>query len=206
MLKFYGRKTSINVQKAACAMGEAGLKWDWIDKDGIVGSIDSREYRKLNPASQIPTLEDDGLLVRQSNAIVRYISKKYAPTKLWPSKYSVYVEAERWMEWQATDNLKNMVTVFWGLIRTPPEKQNKDVIANAVWDLNKDFAFLNEHLAGRRYIAGNTFSMGDIPAGAAAYRFYALPIKRHHFPHLETWYQLLQERTPFRELVMVPLA
>ena len=97
MLKFYGRKTSINVQKAAWAMGEAGLKWDWIDKDGIVGSIDSREYRKLNPASQIPTLEDDGLLVRQSNAIVRYISKKYAPTKLWPSEYAAYVEASRTM-------------------------------------------------------------------------------------------------------------
>ena len=80
MLKFYGRKTSINVQKAAWAMGEAGLKWDWIDKDGTVGSIDSQEYRKLNPASQIPTLEDDGLLVRQSNPIVRYISIKYAPT------------------------------------------------------------------------------------------------------------------------------
>ena len=150
MLKFYGRQTSINVQKAAWAMGEAGLKWDWIDKDGTVGSIDSQEYRKLNPASQIPTLEDDGLLVRQSNAIVRYISKKYALKELWPSENSAYVEAERWMEWQATDNWKNMVTVFWGLIRTPPEKQNKDVIANAVGELNKDFSHLNEHIADRR--------------------------------------------------------
>ena len=206
MLKFYGRKTSINVQKAAWAMGEAGLNWDWVDENGTVGSIDSKEYRKLNPASQIPTLEDDGLVIRQSNSIVRYISKKYAPTKMWPSEDSEYVEAERWMEWQATDNWKNMVTVFWGLIRTPPEKQDKEAIASSVRELNKDFSLLNEHLADRRYIAGSTFSMGDIPAGAASYRFYALPIERYNFPHLETWYRLLQERKPFRRFVMVPLA
>ena len=206
MLTLYGRKTSINVQKAAWAMGEAELDWNWIDKDGIVGSIDSPEYRKLNPTSQIPTLDDNGLLVRQSNPIVRYIARKYAPIKLWPEQDSAYVEAERWMEWQATDNWKNMVTVFWGLIRTPPEKQDKISINRSVEYLNNDFAHLNEHLAGRRYIGGELFSMGDIPAGAATYRFYSLPIERMNFSNLEAWYTLLQERPSFRELVMVPLS
>ena len=92
MLMLYGRNSSINVQKAAWVMAEANLRWEWVDKDGTVGSIDSPEYRKLNPSSQVPTLDDDGLLVRQSNSIVRYIAKKYAKKKLLPSIESEFVE------------------------------------------------------------------------------------------------------------------
>lgn len=205
MLKLYGRNSSINVQKAAWAMGEADLKWNWIDKDGTVGSIDSLEYRKLNPAGQVPTLDDKGLIVRQSNVIVRYISKNYASSKLWPSKELDYVEADRWMEWQSTDNSKWLVPVFWGLIRTPAEQRDQNSIFNSIEELNKSFSILDSHLEGRRYVAGNSFSMGDIPAGAAAYRFFNLPIKRQEFPHLEAWYNLIQERSWFRELIMIPL-
>ena len=206
MLKLYGRNSSINVQKAAWAMGEANLRWEWIDKDGTVGSIDSAEYRNLNPASQIPTLDDDGLLVRQSNSIVRYIAKKYAKNKLLPSIESQFVEADRWMEWQATDNSKSLVPVFWGLIRTAPGDQDKIAIRAAITELNKSFRLLNDHLEGKRYVTGNSFSIGDIPAGAAAYRFFSLPIERNSFPHLESWYQNLKKRAAFRELVMVPLS
>ena len=126
--------------------------------------------------------------------------------QLWPAKDAAYVEAERWMEWQATDNWKNMVTVFWGLIRTPAEKQDKVAISKSVEALNKDFALLNEHLSDRLYIAGRNFSMGDIPPGAAAYRFFALPINRDSFPHLEVWFTRLQERRHFRDLVQIPLS
>ena len=206
MLKLYGRNSSINVQNAAWAMGEANLQWDWIDKDGTVGSIDSPEYRKLNPASQIPTLDDDGLLVRQSNTIVRYIAKKYASKQLLPSLESEFVEADRWMEWQATDNSKIMVTVFWGLIRTPLVDQDKKAIENATSELNKSFGLLNDHLGGKCYVVGNSFSIGDIPAGAAAYRFFSLPIERNSLPNLESWYKKLKNRTAFRKLVMVPLS
>lgn len=202
----YGRNSSINVQKAAWAMGEANLQWEWIDKDGTVGSIDSPEYRKLNPASQIPTLDDDGLLVRQSNSIVRYVAKKYGSNKLLPSIESEFVEADRWMEWQATDNSKSLVPVFWGLIRTAPGDQDKKAIDIATRDLNKSFGLLNDHLEGKRYVAGNSFSIGDIPAGAAAYRYFSLPIERSSLPHLEAWYQYLKNRTAFRELVMTPLS
>ena len=110
------------------------------------------------------------------------------------------------MEWQATDNSKSLVPVFWGLIRTAPGDQDKNAIRVATTELNKSFGLLNDHLEGKQYVAGNSFSIGDIPAGAAAYRFYSLPIERDSFPHLETWYQILKKRTAFRELVMVPLS
>ena len=155
MLKLYGRNTSINVQKAAWAIAEARLDWDWVDRYGSVGSIDSVEYRKINPAAQIPTLCDNELLIRQSNTIVRYIAKTYSKSSLWPQNVNEYIEAERWMDWQAIDNWKNLGIVFWGLIRTPKSERNNKSIFQATEALISDFLLLND-----RYLLGSGIRIG----------------------------------------------
>ena len=206
MFKVYGRNSSINVQKAVWAMGEAGLEWEWLDKGGVFGTVNVPNYATINPQVRIPTLDDNGLLVRQSNVIVRYVARKYAPDLLLPKNEEAYVEAERWMDWQASDNGAPMVKVFWGLVRTPPEKRDEAEIRAALEVLHGQFAVLDAHLADRSYVAGDIFSMGDIPPGAAAYRYLSMDINRPTLPHLERWFHLLQERENYRNLVMVPLA
>jgi glutathione S-transferase len=116
------------VQKVAWALAEMNLNFDWVDKHGIVSSIDSLSYRKINPAAQIPTLDDNGFLLRQSNAIVRYLSHFYPEGTLCPTEPKAYAEAERWMGWQATDLWGALRPVFWGLIRTPPKYRDIDLI------------------------------------------------------------------------------
>ena len=55
------------------------------------------------------------------------------------------------------------------------------------------------------YVAGDFFSMGDIPPGAAAYRYLSMDIDRPTYPHLDQWYQRLQERDSYRNLVAAVL-
>ena len=98
-----------------------------------------------------------------------------------------------------------MVKVFWGLVRTPPEKRDEAEIQAALEVLHGQFAILDAHLADHSYIAGDIFSMGDIPPGAATYRYLSMDINRPTYPHLERWFHLLQERENYRNLVMVPL-
>tara|TARA_B100000315_G_scaffold258478_2_gene310773 strand:+ start:641 stop:1270 length:630 start_codon:yes stop_codon:yes gene_type:complete len=204
----YGRNTSINVQKAVWTLGELGLDFDWIDKDGTVGSINSADYRELNPAAQIPTIDDNGIILRQSNAIVRYLAHTYPEGNLCPTEQPSYAEAERWMEWQATDCWSCMRPVFWGLIRTKPEDQNMAEINKNIETCHKEFTFLNDFLADRPYIAGDQFSMGDIPAGCAVQRYFNLPAEHMQwpdFPHLKAWFNRLSERPAFKQYVMLPL-
>ena len=91
----YGRISSINVQKVAWALTEINLDFDWVDKNGTVSSIDSPSYRTINQAAQIPTLDDNGILLRQFNAIVRYLSHFYPEGKLCQTEAKAYAEAER---------------------------------------------------------------------------------------------------------------
>ena len=201
----HGRQSSINVQKASWALREVGLEFEWIDKDGNFGSIDTPQYRQLNPTGRVPTLVDDGTIVRQSNVIVRYVAQKYGQGTLWPDGIDQVAAADYWMDWQAIENWRPMVAVFWGIVRTPPEKQDPEAIARDSAALCKEFEHLNNHLDGRPFVVGERFAMGDIPVGAAAHRFFTLPIDRPRLAHLEAWYGRLKERPAFAECVMVSL-
>ena len=208
MRTLYGRISSINVQKAVWALAELGLEFEWVDKDGTVGSIDSPEYRKLNPAAQIPTIDDDGIILRQSNAIVRYLAHTYGEGELSPLDQQAYAEAERWMGWQATDLWNFLRPVFWGLIRIKPEDRDMAAINKNIEICHQEMALVNDFLEDRLYIAGDAFSMGDIPTGCAAYRYYALPaepMSRPDLPHVKAWYDRLCERPAFQEYIMLPL-
>ena len=55
-------------------------------------------------------------------------------------------------------------------------------------------------------MAGDGFTMGDIPLGCFVNRWYQLPIERPAHDHLAAWYERLQARPAYREHVMLPLS
>ena len=205
MLSLYGRETSINVQKVAWALGELGLKFDWIDRKGQIGSVDVEDYEKLNPARRIPTLVDNGLILNQSNSIVRYLASVHQGN-LWLEDPGERAQADRWMEWQSTDLWADMTPTFWGLIRTPEEERNMSIIDHHIKNLATHYELLDKHLSNREFIVGDYFSMGDIPIGTGIYRYMSLPIEHPHLPNIDNWYGRLQDREVYRKYVMVPIS
>ena len=63
-------------------------------------------------------------------------------------------------------------------------------------------ALLNAALAGKRYVAGNDFSMGDIPLGVFVHRWYSIPMQRADMPNVAAWYERLKARPAFVEHVI----
>jgi glutathione S-transferase len=205
MLKIWGRNNSINVQKVMWAVGELGRPHERIDVGGAFGGLDGAEYRALNANGRIPTIEDDGIVVWESNACVRYLAARYGAGGLWPEDPVARACADMWMDWQQTTLLTDMTTVFWGLVRTPEAERDQPAIEAAAGRLGGLWRRLENHLAGRRFVAGEHFTMGDIPVGAACYRYYQLAIERPKLAAIEAWYGRLQERAPYRTHVMLPL-
>ena len=68
MLKIWGRKNSINVQKAMWAVGELGLEHERIDAGGQFGGLDTPEYRAMNPNGLVPAIDDNGTIIWESHA------------------------------------------------------------------------------------------------------------------------------------------
>jgi glutathione S-transferase len=205
MLRIWGRVNSVNVKKALWAAEELGLQYERIDAGLHFGVTKTPEYRRMNPNSLVPTIEDDGFVLWESHSIVRYLAAKHAAGTLWPTDLRVRADAERWMDWAFTFQ-SAMRDVFWGLIRTPPEKRDaKAIEAGARRSADLLEAVLETALAGKDYLAGKSFTMADIPLGCEVQRWMRVPLERPRLPNIEAWFERLRARPAFLKIVDVPL-
>ena len=205
MLKILGRRTSGNVMKPLWAADEIGLEYEQTDIGGKFGGNREPEYLAMNPMGLVPTLVEDDLVLWESNAITRYLSEKYGHGSLCPADPRVRAAADTWMDWQQTACAPMMFPVFWGLVRTPEAERDYDKINAGIERGYEVWGVLDRHLEGRAFVAGDELTMGDIPIGPQAHRWFNLVEKRPSMPNFEAWYQRLTERPAFRKNVMIPI-
>ncbi len=202
-LTIWGRHTSSNVQKLLWGCAEMGVAFGRPDMAGKFGFTD--DYLAMNPNRVVPTIDDDGFILWESNACLRYLAEKYGRGGLWPEDPHVRADADRWMDWQTATFWPALRPVFHQMIRTPPEDQDPKLIANGIAAAGEISAVLDAALADRPFVAGDSLTMGDIPIGGVIYRWYALDIDRPERPNIRAWYERLQERPGFAEHIMIPL-
>ncbi len=205
MLMIWGRTNSVNVKKALWTAEELGVKYERIEAGLQFGVNKTPEYLKMNPTGLVPTINDDGFVLWESHTIVRYLAAKHGAGTLWPTDLKMRADAERWMDWAFTFQ-NAMRPVFWGLIRTPDEKRDMKAIEDGRRRCIKLLAIPEAGLAGRQYVAGNAFTMGDIPLGCEVQRWMRVPIERPAFPNVHAWFERLCARPLFRKLVDLPLS
>ena len=202
MLKIWGRSTSVNVQKVMWAIGELGLASERIDIGGPFGKNNEPAYLAMNPNGLVPTMEEDGFLLWESNSIVRYLAGKHSPGRLEPSDPRERARAGSWMDWQLTVAAPAITPVFWGLIRTPPEKRDHAAIEAGKVKSMAVMKILDAQLAKTAHVAGDALSMGDIPVALMTYRFRRLVADRPGLDNLERWFTGIEQRPAFKEHVL----
>src|SRR6202140_854311 len=128
MLTIWGRSNSVNVQKVLWCCEELPRGYERIDAGGPFGVVSTPRYLNLNPNGLVPTIEDDGFVLWESNAIVRYLAAKHASGSVWPSDPHERADADRWMDWQTTTLQPAMGPAFVHLVRFPPEKRDATAV------------------------------------------------------------------------------
>ena len=145
MLTIWGRNNSINVQKVMWTVAELGLAHQRHDVGRQFGGLDTAEFLAMNPNGLIPTIDDDGTIVWESNAVVRYLAAKYGAGSLWPEDPAQRADADRWMDWMLNTINPHIGPVFVALIRTPPEQRDGPAIDAAAAKMADGWRVL-EHL------------------------------------------------------------
>ena len=205
MLKIWGRQSSSNVQKVLWCCDELGIPFERVDLGGRFGGNDDPKYRALNPNGLVPTINDNGFILWESNAITRYLARKYGKGALLPQDPAAAATAERWMDWQLSHLNPAMVPIFFGYIRTPPEKRDMAAIEAARKRAIELWRMVEAQLAGNLYLNGKELSLGDFGVGIWAYRWFTMPIERPDLPNFAAWYKRLSARKPYQSDVMIPL-
>jgi len=204
MLKIWGRNTSINVQKVMFAVGELGLEHQRFDFGGPFGGLDTPEYGLLNPNRLVPTIDDNGFVLWESNAIVRHLAQRYGRGTLSPADEMTFARADSWMDWSLTSLYSDVIlTCFLQLIRTPARERHAGQVETAARRAGEKLAILNQQLAGRSFIVGEQITIADIAVGTLMYRYFNMAIPRPSLPHVEAWYGRLLKRPAYQTHVMI---
>jgi len=205
MITVWGNADSVNVQKVLWCLAEIGLPHRRIDAGRHYGVVDTPAFLALNPNGLVPTIDDDGFVLWESNAIVRYLAARYAEASLWPVDVRTRAEADRWMDWTQSTLWPSLVPLFRAIMRTPVAERDIVAIRHLADEAIPVIAILDAHLATHDYIAGDAFTMGDIAVGCSIWRWFDLPLQRPPFAHVARWFDALATRAAYRKIVMVAL-
>jgi len=204
MLKVWGRNTSINVQKVMFAVGELGLAHERYDVGGPFGKLDTPEYGMLNPNRLVPTIDDGGFVLWESNAIVRHLAQRYGRGTLSPADEMTFAKADSWMDWSLTSLYQDVITTcFLQLVRTPARSRDNAAVELAARRIGQKLDILNKQLSGRAFIVAEHPTIADVAVGTLMYRYYNLAIPRPSLPNVEAWYERLTARPAYRQHVMI---
>ena len=134
----------------------AGIKYETIDVDLANGEHLQESFLSLNPFGQVPVLEDGDTVITDSNAILVYLARKYAPDFL-PTDVVLEAEVQRFLSVAAGEiaygpAAARLVTVFGAAL----DAQNAIALAH------KSFAKIEAHLEGRIWLVGNKPTIADI--------------------------------------------
>jgi len=204
MLEIFGRRSAFNVQKVMWTIGELELPYRHVEVGGAAGGLDSPEFVAMNPQGRIPVLRDDEATVWESQTIVRYLAAKHAAGTLFALDPAERSLADRFMDWAQTTLQPDFMQLFWSFYRTPEPARNAKRIDAAAARCVEHFELLDRHLADQRFLAGDHFTMGDIPAATALYRYFEMGVPTPGVSNVRRWYGELAERAAYREHVMRP--
>ncbi|MCB1386308.1 MAG: glutathione S-transferase family protein [Nitratireductor sp.] len=208
MLRIFGRKTSSNVQTVMWAVGELGLEHERIDVGGPFGGTDTAEFRAMNPNGLVPVIEDDGLVVFESNAITRYLAARHgAASGLWSDDPRVNAIGDMWMEWAKTTVYPVLIPgIFITLVRTPSKDRDPVRFEAQRKQLAAVMAIADGQLEKHGFLAGDALSVADFTFGTLLYRYFTLEFERADLPALRAYYDRLVARPAYREHAMIDYA
>ncbi len=157
MLKFYFNG-SPNPTKIALFLEEAGLPFQPMPIDTRKGDQFDPEFVKLNPNAKVPVIDDDGVIVFDSNAILLYLAEKTG--KFLPSSAADRGPLLSWLMFVATG-----VGPFSGqAVHFKHFAPEKIAYANKryQYEAERHFGIIDAHLATHKYMVGNTYTIVDM--------------------------------------------
>jgi glutathione S-transferase len=164
---------------------------------------DGRDFYEINPFGYVPVLElDDGTALREGTAIVQYLADlkpefRLAPANGTPDRYRL----QEWLSFLSSEVHKGFIPLLYAVLA------GKYGVETAKPKLEKRYVWLNEQLAGRDYLMGDTYTVADAYLyaltgwGQASWlkSVYKTDIHFDGLRNLEAWYLRMRERLAVRK-------
>ena len=217
MIRIWGRPNSICTKRVLWAFVEVGVEFELTLASGTMGpdghisrgaepwgKVHEPWFRAMNPNGTIPVIDDGGFVLWESIAIIAWLANRYGDGILHDGRPETIARAVQWMSWTNEHLEPPLNTQILELHRLPEDQRTPGAVDEAGEEIARAVEGLDAQLARTAYVAGDRFSMGDIPTGAAVYRWRVFGQWGRPMPHVDAWLARLGEREGFRRHVAPP--
>lgn len=204
MLRVLGRTTSINVRKVLWTAGELGIAYEREDWGMPLRDPHAPEFLALNPNAQVPVIVDDGFVLFESSAIIRYLCERKGDTSLLPADLRQRALLTQWLSWQGTELNAQWGYAVYALLRKEKGFDDETRIAQSLRKWEAKMRILDDQLAKSGAFVVGAFSLADISLGLSVRRWMAIPRDLPELPSVRRYYEALRTRPSGAEWMNPP--
>jgi glutathione S-transferase len=191
-LKIYGTPRS-RASRVLWLADELGLDYENIPVQFADGGTRKPEYLAINPNAKIPAIDDDGLVLFESMAILLHLAKKH-DKGLWPKTAADEARTLQWTFWAMTEAEMPIVTALQNRVILPEERRDAALADAAEKQAMPPLRVLDQALATSRYLLGDSFTIADLTVAAVVGAARRARIDLDVLPHLSRWLDACVER------------
>ena len=211
MLNIYGVPNSQPVRAVVWTCLVKKLPFELIMTSQNIAAKQPDYLSKVNPRGTIPAIDDAGLILWESNAILIYLAEKHGWTDIWPTDLLARARVNQYLHFHHR-NTRELVAVWsrtlwpslfdiadpdenWFRRNTfPAMENNAEIVRNTL-------EIVDGMLAADPFLAGTTYTIADICAyeelGQNQAK-YANCIDYNPYPNIQRWF-LKMEQLPFHD-------
>lgn len=208
-IKLYDLIESQNGYKVRLALSNLKIDYELIPVDLMKGEHKKEWFLSLNPNGQIPVLLDDDFPVWESNAILLYLGRKFAPNSLIPQDVKKLGIMLEWIMFEATKlqpylQLSRFMTTV-GPRFIPNYKIDEAKLKDARDKSNFYLKILDNHLSKNNFIASD-YSMADISCYGQIYPSSEGGIDMSVFKNIKNWQKKVESQPGYVEMRKIKTA
>ena len=166
------------------AIEEVGLEYTHVATH-FFNDSKTDDYLSVNPNGRIPALVDGDITLFESMAINLYLTKKYAPA-LYPVSEGEQAKVIQWSVWAISEIEPQQMQI---VIQKFFNRDNMDqaIIDTSTENLKRPLDVLNQHLADRKYLLGDAFTVADLNVSGVMLLMQMMEFDLSAYPNIQNW-------------------
>lgn len=196
-MRLYTHPLSGNSYKAELLLSHLGVSCEKVVVDIFKGEHKTEEFKKLNPNCKIPVLVDGDFVMWESNALLFYIARKFAPTPYLPEDPDRFGMVAQWVLFGKTSIDPALALArFWTKF-LPADQVNPDALAQKRREGESVLGIMNKCLPE----CGEFLAGGYTIADMACYPYIALAgeggVDVSEYPEVSEWLKKVESQPGF---------
>jgi glutathione S-transferase len=199
-MKLYQHPFSSASFKVRALIRELGIDCELVDIEMMKGEHKSPAFLAKNPNGKIPTLEDNGFLVWESNAIACYLAALKPERGLMPTDPKGVAQLQQWLQWHATTFSPDTTDVMMETVYAKFMGRQKDEqkYAAALEKVRRDLGVLETSLAGKEFICGK-LTVADFSIISSLQLRGPMGFDLEAYPAVKSWAARMESRESVRQ-------